>query len=52
MHIPPFICTLAGMFLFRGLGRVVLESKTVSISNKAVFEHLQLLHHRPRCGRR
>ena len=34
MHIPPFICTLAGMFLFRGLGRVVLESKTVSISNK------------------
>lgn len=33
MHIPPFICTLAGMFLFRGLGRVVLASKTVSISN-------------------
>ena len=33
MHIPPFICTLAGMFLFRGLGRVVLSSKTVSISN-------------------
>ncbi|MCI2056460.1 MAG: sugar ABC transporter permease [Oscillibacter sp.] len=34
MHIPPFICTLAGMFLFRGLGRVVLGSKTVSISNQ------------------
>ena len=34
MHIPPFICTLAGMFLFRGLGRVVLASKTVSISNQ------------------
>ena len=34
MHIPPFICTLAGMFLFRGLGRVVLASKTVSISNE------------------
>lgn len=33
MHIPPFICTLAGMFLFRGLGRVVLGSKTVSISD-------------------
>ena len=34
VHIPPFICTLAGMFLFRGLGRVVLGSKTVSISNQ------------------
>ena len=33
VHIPPFICTLAGMFLFRGLGRAILESKTVSISN-------------------
>lgn len=33
IHIPPFICTLAGMFLFRGLGRVVLASKTVNISN-------------------
>ena len=34
IHIPPFICTLAGMFLFRGLGRVVLGSKTVAINNK------------------
>lgn len=34
VHIPPFICTLAGMFLFRGLGRVILDSKTVPISNK------------------
>ena len=33
IHIPPFICTLAGMFLFRGLGRVVLGSKTVAIKN-------------------
>ena len=32
IHIPPFICTLGGMFLFRGLGRVFLQSKTVSIS--------------------
>ncbi|MBR0313242.1 MAG: sugar ABC transporter permease [Oscillospiraceae bacterium] len=35
IHIPPFICTLAGMFLFRGLGRAILGSKTVSINNKA-----------------
>ena len=32
VHIPPFICTLSGMFLFRGIGRVILDSKTVSIS--------------------
>ncbi|MCR5089503.1 MAG: sugar ABC transporter permease [Oscillospiraceae bacterium] len=34
IHIPPFICTLAGMFLFRGLGRVILASKTIAVSNK------------------
>lgn len=33
IHIPPFIATLAGMFLFRGLGRVLLDSKTVSVAN-------------------
>ena len=33
VHIPPFICTLAGMFLFRGLARVVLDSRTISIMN-------------------
>ena len=33
VHIPPFICTLTGMFLFRGLGRAILGSKTVAISN-------------------
>lgn len=35
VHIPPFICTLSGMFLFRGIGRVILQSKTVPIKNKA-----------------
>ncbi len=34
IHIPPFICTLAGMFLFRGLGRAILDSKTVAINNQ------------------
>ena len=33
VHIPPFICTLSGMFLFRGLGRVILQSKTVPVKN-------------------
>ncbi len=35
VHIPPFIATLAGMFLFRGLGRVLLGSKTVPISDES-----------------
>ena len=34
IHIPPFICTLSGMFLFRGLGRVILASKTVPVKDK------------------
>ena len=34
VHIPPFICTLSGMFLFRGIGRVLLSSKTVAVKNK------------------
>ncbi|MCR5215059.1 MAG: sugar ABC transporter permease [Eubacterium sp.] len=34
VHIPPFICTLAGMFLYRGIARVVLDSKTISVSNE------------------
>ena len=37
-RIPPFITTLAGMFIFRGFGRLVLDNKTVSIkSNKSNF---------------
>ncbi len=35
IHIPPFICTLAGMFLYRGFARVVLSSKTISIMNES-----------------
>ncbi len=34
IHIPPFICTLAGMFLFRGVARVILDSRTIAIMNK------------------
>ena len=34
IHIPPFICTLAGMFLFRGFARVVLDSRTISVNNE------------------
>ena len=43
IHIPPFICTLAGMFLFRGLARVVLDSRTISIMNPGVC--MPISHH-------
>ena len=38
IHIPPFICKLSGMFLFRGLARVLLHSKTVSINNRTFLD--------------
>ncbi|MBR3402167.1 MAG: sugar ABC transporter permease [Parasporobacterium sp.] len=38
IHIPPFICTLSGMFLFRGLARVLLHSKTVPINNRTFLD--------------
>ncbi len=33
-RIPPFITTLAGMFIFRGIGRIILNSKTIPIQNE------------------
>lgn len=33
VRIPPFIVTLAGMLIFRGLSNVVLDGMTVSITN-------------------
>ncbi len=39
VHIPPFICTLAGMFLWRGVARIVLNSMTISIQNQG-FKNL------------
>lgn len=33
VRIPPFITTLGGMFIFRGFGRLVLDSKTVSVQD-------------------
>lgn len=35
MRIPPFITTLGGMFIFRGIGRLILDSKTVAVQNEA-----------------
>lgn len=35
VRVPPFIVTLAGMLVFRGLSNVVLQGMTVSINNEA-----------------
>jgi putative multiple sugar transport system permease protein len=37
-RIPPFITTLAGMFVFRGIGRVILDSKTIAIKNQLFLD--------------
>ncbi|MBE5890805.1 MAG: sugar ABC transporter permease [Lachnospiraceae bacterium] len=34
VRIPPFITTLGGMFIFRGIGRLILDSKTVPVQNE------------------
>ena len=35
IHVPPFITTLAGMLIFRGLSNVILNGRTQSISDQA-----------------
>lgn len=37
VRVPPFITTLAGMLIFRGLSNVVLQGKTVSIASYEGF---------------
>ena len=39
VRIPPFITTLAGMFIFRGIGRLIVNNKTVPMQN-AAFNNL------------
>ena len=34
VHVPPFITTLSGMLVFRGLSNVVLEGMTVPVTNE------------------
>lgn len=38
VRVPPFIVTLAGMFVFRGLSNVVLDGKTVSLKNDGFLQ--------------
>ncbi len=40
VRIPPFIVTLAGMLIFRGLSNVVLNGMTISIGDKKSFINL------------
>ena len=37
VRIPPFIVTLAGMLIFRGLSNVVLDGLTISVKNCTTF---------------
>ena len=52
VHVPPFICTLAGMFLYRGLARAVLDSKTCGITNEKFLDifssYLRMSGEKPR----
>lgn len=52
VHVPPFICTLAGMFLYRGLARAVLDSKTCGITNEKFLDifssYLRMTGEKPR----
>lgn len=34
IHVPPFITTLSGMLIFRGLSNVILDGMTVSVKNE------------------
>ena len=34
VHVPPFITTLAGMMVFRGLSNVILKGMTMSVTNE------------------
>ena len=38
VRIPPFITTLGGMFIFRGIGRIVLDNRTVSIQDQSFLD--------------
>lgn len=38
VRVPPFITTLAGMFIFRGLSNVVLDGMTVSLTNNTFIQ--------------
>lgn len=40
VRIPPFIVTLAGMLIFRGLSNVVLDGMTISIKDCTTFVNL------------
>ena len=38
VRIPPFITTLGGMFIFRGIGRIILDNRTVSIQDSRFLD--------------
>jgi len=40
VRIPPFITTLGGMFMFRGIGRLVVDNKTLKLNKSEAFTNI------------
>ena len=47
VRIPPFITTLGGMFIFRGIGRIILDNRTVSIQDERFLNFFTQYIHIP-----
>ena len=47
VRIPPFITTLGGMFIFRGIGRIILGNKTVPIQDERFLNFFTKYIHIP-----
>lgn len=47
VRIPPFITTLGGMFIFRGLGRLILDNKTIAIQDQGFLNFFTQYIHIP-----
>ena len=47
VRIPPFITTLGGMFIFRGIGRIILGNKTVPIQDESFLNFFTQYIHIP-----
>ena len=47
VRIQSFVCTLAGMFLFRGLARAILKGRTIAITNENFLDSFASYIHIP-----
>lgn len=47
VRIQSFVCTLAGMFIFRGLARAIMKGRTISITNESFLDSFASYVHVP-----